>query len=156
MTNKEVAIVEEQLTNCIRAIESIDLSKKRSAERQKKYVERYHALNSELSGMQLLLQKLGYVPFYHFAKADDIWETPLSYYTVERMVNPHQRFFRFDNAGSYWLYTSEQYAEDYEMDKANGNTCETLDDYLDECVRDAEGLTEITREEYYELLPFAD
>ena len=66
------------------------------------------------------------------------------------------RYFRFDNAGSFWLYTSEDYKDGYELDKGLGNTCETLDDYLDECVRDADGLVEITATEYARLLPIAD
>lgn len=75
---------------------------------------------------------------------------------IEAKCTDSTRYFRFDNAGSYWLYTSEDFKDSFKLDKSIGNTCETLDDYLDECVREDAGLTEITKAEYTELILGAD
>lgn len=79
--------------------------------------------------------------------------------TIARFEAEHAkgtRYFRFDNAGSYWLYTSEDFEDSFKLDKSIGNTCETLDEYLDENVREVDDLVEITPTEYARLLPDAD
>ena len=75
---------------------------------------------------------------------------------IEAERTDSTRYFRFDNAGSYWLYTSEDFEDSFKLDKSIGNTCDTLDQYLDECVREDDGLAEITKEEYTQLILGAD